>query len=137
MLPSRTKSKTMAKQEIEQYRYSTTDVVFDDACDADVPDEYQALFKEYCVEVDILPVKSPMWRSPGRPKFKNCMLEKARHKAYTKSLLCSGDEEKIQAAEEAMLSQLGRYYESFQLEKYHKEMRANLELMRKREKRHV
>ena len=127
---------TTANQQkvIVEYRYSVSDVVFDDVGDTPIPDEYQQLFKEYCDEIDILPVNTPMWRC-ATPEFKNVMLEKHRHKAYTRSLLCSGDAKKIKAAEEAMLNQLGRYYESYQQEKLFKECRKNLEKLRKENKK--
>jgi len=38
--------------------------------------------------------------------------QKSRHKAYTKSLLCSGDEKKILAAIEAMERTLDKYFDS-------------------------
>ena len=53
------------------------------------------------------------------------MLEKSRHKAYTKSLLCSGDEKKIEAAVEAMERTLDKYFDSFQTEMAMKERQAN------------
>ena len=110
---------------IREWRYSVSDVVFGDVGDTPVPDEYQHLFDEYCAEIDILPVDTPMWRC-ATPEFKNVMLEKHRHIAYTKFLLCSGDAKKIRAAEEAMLNQLGRYYESQQQKEHVEECRKNL-----------
>jgi hypothetical protein len=114
----------------EEFRYSVTDVVFEDVGDVPVPREYQALFDEYCKEIDILPVSTPMWRSSGRYGYKNCMLSKQRHKAYTRSLLCSEDEKKISIGEEAMLQALGRYHESLRMKKYVEECRATLERKR-------
>ena len=119
---------------IVEYRYSVSDVVFEDVGNTPIPDEHQQLYKEYCDEIDILPVFTPMWRC-ATPEFKNVILEKHRHKAYTRSLLCSGDIKKIKAAEEAMLNQLGRYYESYQQEKLFKECRKNLEKLRKENKK--
>jgi len=119
---------------IQEYRYSVSDVIFKDAGNAEVPDKFKELFNEYCEEVNILPVSTPMWRLPVMPEYKNCILERSRYKAYTKSLLCSSDEKKMQAAEGAMLNQLGRYYESAQLEDYHKKARAELEAWRKRKR---
>lgn len=113
----------------QEDRYSVTDVVFEDVGDALIPHEYQQLYHEYCAEIDIIVVSTPMWRC-ATPEYKNVMLEKSRHKAYTKSLLCSGDEKKMKAAEQAMLSQLDRYSESSQQEKLFRECRANLERMR-------
>lgn len=121
---------TNQQKVIVEYRYSVSDVVFDDVGDAPIPDEYQELFNEYCAEIDILPVSTPMWRC-ATPEFKNVMLEKHRHKAYTRSLLCSNDAKKIKAAEEAMLYQLDRYYESQQQMEHFKECRKNLEKARK------
>lgn len=121
---------------IKEYRYSVTDVIFNDVGNINVPREYQKLYAEYCAEIDILPVSTPMWRS-ATPEYKNCLLSKARHKAYTKSLLCSGDEKRIKVAEEAMLYQLDRYYESYQQEKLFRESRANLEKKRKEDRRWI
>lgn len=118
---------------VKEYRYSVSDVIFEDVGDTPIPDEYQRLYAEYCAEIDILPVQTPMWRS-ATPEYKNVMLEKHRHKAYTKSLLCSGDAKAMRAAEEAMLNQLGRHYESYQQEKLFKECRKNLEKLRKENK---
>ena len=120
----------MNANDIQEFRYSVTDVVFEDVENAPVPNEHQALFDEYCEEIDILPVSTPMWRSSSSCGYKSCMLEKNRHKAYTKSLLCSGDEKKVQVGIEAMLHQLGRHYESFHMKKYMQDCRANLERMR-------
>ena len=119
---------------IVEYRYSVSDVAFEDTGDTPIPNEYQQLYDEYCAEINILPVSTPMWRC-ATPEFKNVMLEKHRHKAYTRSLLCSNDAKKIKAAEEAMLNQLGRYYESYQQEKLFKECRKNLEKLRKENKK--
>lgn len=116
---------------IQEYRYSVADVVFIDVGDVSVPSEYEALFHEYCNEIDVLPVDTPMWRTSGSG-YKSCILEKSRHKAYTKSLLCSGDDKKMEAGKDAMLNQLGRYYESDQQEKLFKECRKNFVLMRER-----
>lgn len=119
---------------VKEYRYSVSDVIFEDVGDAPIPNGYQRLYAEYCDEIDILPVQTPMWRS-ATPEYKNVLLEKQRHKAYTKALLCSGDAKAIRAAEEAMLNQLGRYYESYQQEKLFKECRKNLEKLRKENKK--
>ncbi len=124
----------MITKRITEYRYSVSDVVFDDVGDTPIPNEYQRLYTEYCAEIDILPVQTPMWRS-ATPEYKNVLLEKQRHKAYTKSLLCSGDAKAMRAAEEAMLNQLGRHYESYQQEKLFKECRKNLEKLRKENKK--
>lgn len=121
---------------VKEYRYSVSDVIFDDVGDAPIPNEYQRLYAEYCAEIDILPVSTPMWRC-ATPEYKNVMLSKARHKAYTRSLLCSGDAKAMRAAEEAMLNQLGRYYESYQQEKLYKECRKNLEKLRKENNRWI
>ncbi len=115
----------MSNQMIQEWRYSVSDVVFQDVGDIPVPDEYQALFDEYCAEIDILPVETPMWRS-ATPEYKNVLLEKSRHKAYTRSLLCSGNQKAMRAAEEAMLNQLDRYYESQQQKEHVEECRKNL-----------
>ena len=120
----------MSTNDIREFRYSITDVIFEDVGNVPIPDEYRDLYTEYCKEIDILPVSTPMWRC-ATPEFKNVLLEKHRHKAYTKSLLCSSDTKKIRAAEEAMLIQLGRYYESQQQMEYVKECRKNLEKARK------
>lgn len=116
--------------DIQEFRYSVSDVVFEDVGDAPIPNEYQQLYAEYCEEIDLLPVSTPMWRS-ATPEYKNVMLEKSRHKAYTKSLLCSGDSKARRAAEEAMLNQLGRYYESQQHKEHVQECRKNFEKLRK------
>jgi len=120
----------MDNNDIREFRYSVTDVIFEDVDDMPIPNEHQALFNEYCEEIDILPVSTPLWRSPGSYEYKNCLLEKSRHKAYTKSLLCSNDEKKVQAGVEAMLYRLDRYYESFHMKKYMQDCRANLERIR-------
>ena len=91
----------MSTSSIQEWCYSVSDVIFEDVGDAPVPDEYQALYDEYCAEVDWLPVQTPLWCAL------EChhgvyTLEKSKHKAYTKSLLCSGDEKQIEAALEAM-----------------------------------
>lgn len=112
-------------QNIREWRYSVSDVAFQDVGDIPVPDEYKALYDEYSAEIELLPVQTPMWRSAS-PEFKNVMLDKARHKAYTRSLLCSGDAKAMRAAEEAMLNQLDRYYESQQQKEHVEECRKNL-----------
>ena len=109
----------------QEWRYSVSDVAFSDVGKAPVPDEYKTLYDEYCAEIDILPVETPMWRS-ATPEYKNVLLEKSRHKAYTRSLLCSGDEKAMRAALEAMLNQLDRYYESQQQKEHVEECRKNL-----------
>jgi hypothetical protein len=121
---------TNQQQIIVEYRYSVSDVVFEDVGDALIPNEHQRLYNEYCAEIDILPVPTPMWRC-GTSEFKNVLLEKHRHKAYTRSLLCSGNPKKINAAKEAMLYQLDSYYESQQQMEHFKECRKNLEKARK------
>jgi isochorismate hydrolase len=120
----------MLATKIREWRYSVSDVIFEDVQNVSVPSEYQTLYDEYCAEIDILPVETPMWRS-ATPEYKNVLLEKSRHKAYTRSLLCSGDPKAIRAAEEAMLNQLGRYYESYQQEKLFRQCRTDLEKLRK------
>lgn len=93
---------------IQEFRYSVTDVVFDDVGDIAIPSEYQGLFNSYCTEVDSFSVDTPIWRA-WDSGYKNCILPKDRHKAYTKSLLCSGDEKKVTVAIEAMQRTLGTY----------------------------
>lgn len=115
----------MSTSSIQEWRYSVSDVIFQDVGDMLVPPEHQALFDEYCAEIDILPVETPMWRS-ATPEYKNVLLEKSRHKAYTRSLLCSGDSKAMRAAQEAMLNQLDRYYESQQQKEHVEECRKNL-----------
>ena len=114
----------MDTNDIQEFRYSVTDVIFEDVGDVSVPSEHQALFDEYCSEVDSFLVETPMWRT-SVCGYKSCMLEKSRHKAYTKSLLCSGDEGKIRAAVEAMLHTVDRYFDSAQTEKAMKERQAD------------
>jgi len=110
---------------IREWRYSVSEVAFEDVGDIPVPTEYRALYDEYCEEIELLPVSTPMWRS-ATPEYKNVLLEKHRHKAYTRSLLCSGDAKAMRAAEEAMLNQLDRYYESQQQKEHVEECRKNL-----------
>lgn len=98
----------MSINNIQEFRYSVTDVVFVDVGNIAIPDEYQDLFDKYCTEIDGFPVDTPLWRA-WDSGYKNCMLPKDRHKAYTKSLLCSGDEKQINAAIEAMQRTLGSY----------------------------
>jgi len=109
---------------IQEYRYSVTDVVFEDVGDVAVPSAHLVLFESYCEEVDSFLADTPMWNAPGRG-YKNCMLPKSRHKAYTKSLLCSGDEKKILAAIEAMERTLDKYFDSMQTEKAMRERQAD------------
>lgn len=86
---------------IQEWRYSVADVAFQDVGDTPVPDEYRALYNEYCAEVGWLPVNTPLWCAL-ECHYGVWTLEKSKHKAYTKSLLCSGDEKLIEAALEAM-----------------------------------
>lgn len=91
----------MSTSNIQEFRYSVTDVPFQDVGDMPVPSEYRELYDEYCAEVDWLPVQTPLWCAL-ECHYGVRTLEKSRHKAYTKSLLCSGDEKKVEAAIEAM-----------------------------------
>jgi hypothetical protein len=47
----------MDSNDIQEFRYSVTDVIFVDVGDVSVPSEHQALFDEYCSEVDSFPVR--------------------------------------------------------------------------------
>lgn len=91
---------------VREYRYRVTDVDFEDVGDRPVPPEYEALFNEYSAELDWLTragtsVVTLFWCAV-ECHYTNRMLEKPKHRAYTRSLLCSGDEKKIEAAVEAM-----------------------------------
>lgn len=91
----------MSTSNIQEWYQSVPDVAFEDVVDAPVPAEYQSLYDEYCAEVDWLPVQTPLWCAIECHHGVRT-LEKSKHKAYTKSLLCSGDEKKVEAAIEAM-----------------------------------
>jgi AAA domain len=74
--------------------------------DESTPKEYQPLYAEYCQKVDSLRVETPLWCAKNSG-YKNTFFAKAQHKQYTRSLLCSDDVSKINAAIEAMKNTLG------------------------------
>jgi hypothetical protein len=114
--------------------YSITDVVFEDAGDREVPREYLPLFNEYCAEVEWLPVATPLWCSIESNYTTTCLLEKGKHKAYTRSLLCSGDSGKIEAAIEAMKRLLLKWDSSSGIAKMNQQAYAAREQKKLRDK---
>jgi hypothetical protein len=113
--------------------YNVTDVVIEDARDKEVPAEYQSLFDEYCAEVDWLPVQTPLWCA-AECHYSSRLLEKSRHKAYTRSLLCSGDSGKIEAAVEAMKRLLLKWDSSSGIKKMNDQAYAAREQKKLRDK---
>lgn len=117
---------------------SVTDVVIEDVGDRQVPPEYQALFDEYCAELDWLTrpgtsITTLFWCAT-ECHYSNRMLEKSRHKSYTRSLLCSGDPKKVEAAVEAMKRLLLKWDSSRGIAKLNADAYAAREQLKLREK---
>lgn len=123
---------------IQEWRYSVSDVAFEDVGDVDVPDEYQMIFNEYCAEMEWLTrpgttITELFWCAT-ECYYTNRYLEKTKHKAYTKSLLCSGDSKKIEAAVEAMKRLLLKWDSSRGIAKLNRDAYAAREQKKLRDK---
>ncbi len=75
-----------------------------------IPDEYRDILVRYQQKVFSLKPDTPIWTAPDSG-YKNTMFGKSEHIMRTKSLLKSGELNKIKAALEAMKRTLGEYQE--------------------------
>jgi len=75
-----------------------------------IPDEYRDILVRYQQKVYNLKSDTPLWTAPDSG-YRNTMFGKNEHIMRTKSLLRSGELNKIKAALEAMLRTLGEYQE--------------------------
>ena len=117
---------------------SIMDVVIEDVGDKEVPREYQQLYAEYCAELEYLTragttVSTLFWCAVEN-HYTNRLLEKSKHRAYTKSLLCSGDPKKIEAAVEAMKRLLLKWDASSAIAKMNQQAYAAREQQKLRDK---
>jgi hypothetical protein len=123
---------------VREYLHSVTDVDFEDVGDMEVPAEHEALFREYCAELEWLTrpgtsITTLFWCAT-ECHYSNRMLEKSKHKAYTRSLLCSGDSGKIEAAVEAMKRLLLKWDSSSGIKKMNDQAYAAREQKKLRDK---